>query len=311
MAEQFEKFRSGTNGGVIFCGQPGWGMIRSLLAQVLAIDTSRDFICINGADMLSMSESAGNVRKVFDFARAYRASKKPCVLFIEDLDAICGRSAAKDQFLMELDSAFRSRSCDVFVIASSNKHHVDPELLRPGRLDLQVLVDWTNKARFDRTQTTYNFQNRLQYTPIDRDLDFYTLAKCYHESCVITQKGVAIICLQAAKFAIIEHLSKLFAPGASHQTEYDERGYFPYLARRHFEQCKHKGHQIDFRKMFREKRQIMEEHCALKSLAENYPQFVPYQEEIWPVFKAADVSPPVPFIGPMNKPDDDAEHMYD
>ena len=76
IAEQFEKFRSGTNGGVIFCGQPGWGMIRSLLAQNAAIDTHRNFICINGVDMLSMCESAGNVRKVFNFARA----SSPCVL---------------------------------------------------------------------------------------------------------------------------------------------------------------------------------------------------------------------------------------
>jgi hypothetical protein len=291
IAEQFEKFRSGTNGGVIFCGQPGWGMIRCLLAQVAAIDTHRNFICINGVDMLSMCESAGNVRKVFNFARA----SSPCVLFIEDLDSIRGRSAANEQFLMELDSAFRSRSDDVFVIASSNKHHIDPELLLPGRLDLQVLVARaTYRECFDQGHTRVNFQNHLYRTGCERDVDLGLLSATYHESHVMTQGGVAIICLQAAKFAIIEELGKLFAPGADKEQDRAQRdGHHRdhlYLAKRHFEQCKQElffgNKRKDFEKICRIERPAGEEHCTLKSLAKNYPQFVPHQqdphqEEIW------------------------------
>jgi SpoVK/Ycf46/Vps4 family AAA+-type ATPase len=287
IAEQFEKFRSGTNGGVIFCGQPGWGVIRCLLAQ---IDTHRKFICIHGVDMLSMCESAGNVRKVFNFARA----SSPCVLFIEDLDSIRGRSAANEQFLMELDSAFRSRSDDVFVIASSNKHHVDPELLLPGRLDLQVLVaPATYREMFDKGLTRKNFENHLYHTGLEKDVDLGSLSATYHESHVMTQGGVAIICLQAAKFAIIEELRKLFAPGADKEQDRAQRdGHHRdclHLGRRHFEQCKHEDgldKKRNFREICRIERPVREEHCTLKSLAENYPQFAPYQEdphqeEIW------------------------------
>jgi SpoVK/Ycf46/Vps4 family AAA+-type ATPase len=161
-----------------------------------------------------MCESAGNVRKVFNFARA----SSPCVLFIEDLDSIRSRSAANDQFLMELDSAFRSRSDDVFVIASSNKHHIDPELLLPGRLDLQVLVARaTYRECFNQGDTRQDFKRFLDQTSCEDYLDTYEitgLSATYHESHVMTQGGVAIICLQALKFSIIEELGKLFAPGA-------------------------------------------------------------------------------------------------
>jgi hypothetical protein len=302
IAEQFEKFRCGTNGGVIFCGQPGWGMIRCLLAQVAAIDTHRNFICIHGVDMLSMCESAGNVRKVFNFARA----SSPCVLFVEDLDSIRSRSAANEQFLMELDSAFRSRSDDVFVIACSNKHHVDPELLLPGRLDLQVLVAReTYRECFGQGHTRDNFQSHLNHTGIEMDVCLGSLSETYHKSSVMTQGGVAIICLQAAKFAIIEELRKLFAPGASRQTDEEHRAQryghhhdHLYLARRHFEQCFDKERK-DFGKICRIERPVVEEHCMLKSLAENYPQFVPYQhdpdqEEVWIVSQGGPRASPLP-----------------
>jgi len=132
--------------GMIMYGAPGCG--KTMLAKAIATYAKSNFLLINGPAILSMwvggSEEA--VRAFFNKARL----AKPCIIFCDEIDAIApkrGQSGGQNvvgdrvlsQFLTEMDGA--SNSDGVFVIGATNRPDmIDPALLRPGRLDLQVEI---------------------------------------------------------------------------------------------------------------------------------------------------------------------------
>merc|ERR1712224_429465 len=65
-------------------GPPGCG--KTLLAKAVANECSSNFVSVKGPELLTMwfGESEGNVREVFDKARA----AAPCVLFFDELDSV-------------------------------------------------------------------------------------------------------------------------------------------------------------------------------------------------------------------------------
>ena len=90
----------------------------------------------------------------------YGSSRRRCVVFIDEIDALGSRegslSTASDEYiatltqlLTELDGVHGSTSADgVVVIAATNRPHaLDPALLRPGRFDRQVLLCWFSVHR--------------------------------------------------------------------------------------------------------------------------------------------------------------------
>jgi cell division protease FtsH len=96
---------------------------------------------------LFVGVGAARVRDLFQQAKA----KAPCIIFIDELDAI-GKSRAQalsvndereqtlNQLLVEMDG-FDART-GVIILAATNRPEVlDPALLRPGRFDRQVLMD--------------------------------------------------------------------------------------------------------------------------------------------------------------------------
>jgi len=129
--------------GVLFYGPPGCG--KTLLAKAVANECSSNFISVKGPELLTMwfGESEGNVREIFDKARA----ASPCVLFFDELDSVGqqrGGSSGSDaggagdrvlnQLLTEMDGAGSKKN--LFFIGATNMPHVlDEALIRPGRLD--------------------------------------------------------------------------------------------------------------------------------------------------------------------------------
>jgi cell division protease FtsH len=146
-AEKYTKIGGKIPRGALLVGPPGTG--KTLMARAVAGEAGVTFFRMSGADFVEMFVGVGaaRVRDLFKQAR----EKAPCIIFIDELDAI-GKSRANNmstndereqtlnQLLVEMDG-FDS-STGVIILAATNRPEVlDPALLRPGRFDRQVLVD--------------------------------------------------------------------------------------------------------------------------------------------------------------------------
>lgn len=136
--------------GVLLYGPPGCG--KTLLAKAMAGETEYNFLTVNGPALLSkwVGSTEEAIRDLFTKAR----QASPCVIFFDEIESVApirGTSTGNDvmdravsQLLSEIDGA--QTLSDVFIIAATNRPDlVDPALLRPGRLDLQVEIPLPDK----------------------------------------------------------------------------------------------------------------------------------------------------------------------
>ncbi|QUY43752.1 ATP-dependent zinc metalloprotease FtsH4 [Acaryochloris marina] len=137
--------------GVLLVGPPGTG--KTLMAKAVAGEAGVAFFSISGSEFVELfvGTGAARVRDLFEQAK----KKAPCIIFIDELDAI-GKSRSGgngfvggndereqtlNQLLTEMDG-FGAGDATVIVLAATNRPEtLDPALLRPGRFDRQVLVD--------------------------------------------------------------------------------------------------------------------------------------------------------------------------
>jgi cell division protease FtsH len=134
--------------GVLLVGPPGTG--KTLLARAVAGEAHVPFFSLSGSEFVEMFVGVGAARVRDLFAQA--ESKAPCIIFIDELDAIGkvrGISAAGvheereqtlNQLLAEMDG-FDPRKAIVVMSATNRPEVLDPALLRPGRFDRRVVVD--------------------------------------------------------------------------------------------------------------------------------------------------------------------------
>lgn len=76
-----------TPAGVLLWGPPGCG--KTLLAKAVASESRTNFISVKGPELLNkyVGESERGIRQVFARARA----SAPCVIFFDELDALCAK----------------------------------------------------------------------------------------------------------------------------------------------------------------------------------------------------------------------------
>ena len=147
--EKFIKLGARIPRGVLLVGPPGTG--KTLLAKAVAGEAGVPFFSISGSDFVEMYVGVGasRVRDLFDNARKSPAS----IIFIDEIDAVgrhrgAGLGGGHDereqtlnQLLVEMDG-FGTNS-GVIVMAATNRPDIlDPALLRPGRFDRQVTVNY-------------------------------------------------------------------------------------------------------------------------------------------------------------------------
>lgn len=135
--------------GVLLIGPPGTG--KTLLARAISGEAGVPFFSISGSEFVEMFVGVGasRVRDLFKKAK----ENAPCLVFIDEIDAVGRqrgtgigggndeREQTLNQLLTEMDG-FEGNS-GIIVIAATNRPDVlDKALLRPGRFDRQVMVDY-------------------------------------------------------------------------------------------------------------------------------------------------------------------------
>ncbi len=146
---KFDELGARIPKGVLLVGPPGTG--KTLLARAVAGEADVPFLSISGSDFVEMYVGVGasRVRDLFDQAK----KSSPAIIFIDEIDAVgrhrgAGMGGGHDereqtlnQLLVEMDGFGANEG--VIVIAATNRPDIlDPALLRPGRFDRQVTVNY-------------------------------------------------------------------------------------------------------------------------------------------------------------------------
>ncbi|KAJ3310726.1 26S protease regulatory subunit 10B [Boothiomyces sp. JEL0838] len=189
--------------GVLLYGPPGTG--KTLLARAVASTLQCNFLKVVASAIVDkyIGESARLIREMFAYAREH----EPCVIFMDEIDAIGGRrfsegtSADREiqRTLMELLNqmdGFDVLGQTKLIMATNRPDTLDPALLRPGRLDRKVEIPLPND------------QGRLEVLKIHAagitkhgDIDYEAIVKLSEG---FNGADLRNVCTEAGMFAIRE-----------------------------------------------------------------------------------------------------------
>lgn len=133
--------------GILLVGPPGTG--KTMLAKAVAGEANVPFFSMSGSEFVEMfvGMGASKVRDLFKQAK----EKAPCIVFIDEIDAIGGKRDARvggndereqtlNQLLTEMDG-FEGNTGVIILAATNRPESLDPALTRPGRFDRRVPVE--------------------------------------------------------------------------------------------------------------------------------------------------------------------------
>ncbi|MBQ6848026.1 MAG: ATP-dependent zinc metalloprotease FtsH [Clostridia bacterium] len=147
--QKFNELGAKIPKGVLLVGPPGTG--KTLLARAVAGEAGVPFFSISGSDFVEMFVGVGasRVRDLFNEAK----KEAPAIVFIDEIDAVgrqrgAGLGGGHDereqtlnQLLVEMDGFNANEG--VIVMAATNRPDIlDKALLRPGRFDRQITVNY-------------------------------------------------------------------------------------------------------------------------------------------------------------------------
>ena len=177
--QKFNELGAKIPKGVLLVGPPGTG--KTLLARAVAGEAGVPFFSISGSDFVEMYVGVGasRVRDLFNDAK----KEAPAIVFIDEIDAVgrqrgAGLGGGHDereqtlnQLLVEMDGFNANEG--VIVMAATNRPDIlDKALLRPGRFDRQIMVNYPDVKGREEILKVHS-----RGKPLGPDVNLETIAK--------------------------------------------------------------------------------------------------------------------------------------
>mmetsp|Transcript_20273 Transcript_20273/g.57554 ORF Transcript_20273/g.57554 Transcript_20273/m.57554 type:complete len:621 (-) Transcript_20273:281-2143(-) len=162
--------------GLLLTGPPGTG--KTLLAKAIAGEADVPFFYSSGSQFEEVYVGLGakRIRELFEAAKA----KNPCIIFIDEIDAVGGTRKLKDQsalkmtlneLLVQMDG-FEENNGVIVIGATNFMESLDQALLRPGRFDKHITVPLPDVG--GRKEILEMYANK---TKLSKDVDLNVLAR--------------------------------------------------------------------------------------------------------------------------------------
>lgn len=186
--------------GVLLYGPPGTG--KTLLAKAIAANVDASFLKVVASSIVDkyIGESARVVREMFAYAREH----EPCIIFIDEVDAIGGKrieGTSSDReiqrTLMELlhqMDGFEKLGKVKVIMATNRPDTLDSALMRPGRLDRKIEIGLPNEA--GRLDILKIHASKLTK---EKDIDYDSLVKLSEG---FNGADLRNVCTEAGMFAL-------------------------------------------------------------------------------------------------------------
>ncbi len=177
--KKFKELGARVPKGVLLVGPPGTG--KTLLARAVAGEAGVQFFSISGSDFVEMYVGVGasRVRDLFEQAK----KNSPCIIFIDEIDAVgrqrgAGLGGGHDereqtlnQLLVEMDG-FGANEGVIMMAATNRPDILDPALMRPGRFDRRVVVNYPDVKGREAILRVH-----AKGKPLGPDVDLAVIAK--------------------------------------------------------------------------------------------------------------------------------------
>lgn len=184
--DHFKKWNIEPPRWVLLYGPPGTG--KTLTAKIIANEIGVNFYTLSSSDIMIkwIGESARNVKDFF------KNIQTPCIVFMDEIDALVpdrdgDRSGSNlheqgvqviNTLLQEIDGFWQKK--DILFIGATNRiDAIDPALLRSGRLDYKIFVDYPDLEARKEIWWIYlkKAKAKTNYDFLDEHVDLDVLAK--------------------------------------------------------------------------------------------------------------------------------------
>ena len=172
--------------GILMIGPPGCG--KTYLAKAIATESRLPFLSMSGSEFIEMFVGVGasRIRKLFKHARTLAEADGGCIIFIDELDAVGAQRAVDrgfggqtesnttlNQMLVEMDG-LKEKDFNIIVIGATNapEGFLDAALLRPGRFDRKIYVNYPNLEEREKL-----FEYYLRTVKVDSTIDTKRLSR--------------------------------------------------------------------------------------------------------------------------------------